>query len=115
MEDKSISSLKKRYSYYNKIQNSKGLNEAQQKKFDIIKQQLGDNIPKQRNHNISDEERKENRKKYYETHREHIKEYSRQWNQKNKNKVAEYNKKSYQKRKDKGNVDELVKDIVDKE
>ena len=65
-----------------------------------MKEQLGnDNIPRSRHAKLSDEEKKENRRKYYENHKEQLKSYSKSWNQKNKDKVAEYNKKNYLKKK----------------
>lgn len=96
-----ITSLKKRYSYYKKILDTKGeLNEAQKKAFDEVKAQLGeDNIPKPRHGKLSDEEKKENRRKYYQEHKEEIKNYSAEWNKKNRDKVAAYNKKSYELKK----------------
>ena len=99
MSEINIQSLKKKYSYYNKILNDKGLNDKQKKIYDDIINQLGDNIPKHRKSKLTDEERKANRKKYYESHKEQIKEYSTSWNKKNKDKVAAYNKASYQKKK----------------
>ena len=96
-----IGSLKKRYSYYRKILDTKGeLNEVQKKAFDEVKAQLGkDNIPKQRHDKLSDEEKKENRRKYYQEHKESIKTYSAEWNKKNRDKVAAYNKASYERKK----------------
>lgn len=100
MSDKTLISLKKRYSYYNKILSVKGeLNENQKKAFDEVKAQLGDNLPKQRHGKLSDEEKKENRRKYYQEHKESIKSYSAEWNKKNRDKVAAYNKKSYERKK----------------
>ena len=95
-----VSSLKKRYSYYKKIMDTKGnLNEIQKKAFDEVKEQLGDNIPKPRRGKLSDEEKKENRRKYYQEHKESIKNYSAEWNKKNRDKVAAYNKASYERKK----------------
>lgn len=101
-----LASLKKRYSYYKKILDTKGeLNETQKKIFDGIKEQLGDNIPKSRHGKLSDEEKKENRRKYYQEHKEEIKTYSAEWNKKNRDKVAAYNKASYERKKAKKDVE----------
>ena len=111
----SLPCLKKRYTYYNNILKNKGsLTESQQKVFEHVKQQLGDNIPKTRRSPLTDEERKESRRNYYQAHKEQIKEYSKQWNQKNRDKVAEYNKRCYDKKKTKRiNVDDVVTELVE--
>lgn len=102
MTDNKLGQLKKRYSYYKKILDVKGeLSETQQKTFNEIKEQLGDNIPKSRHSKLSDEEKKENRRKYYQEHKEEIKAHSAEWNKKNRDKVAAYNKASYERRKNK--------------
>lgn len=102
MSDKALSSLKKRYSYYKKILDNKGeLNESQKKVFDEVKEQLGDNLPKPRHGKLSDEEKKENRRKYYQEHKEVIKAYNAEWNKKNRDKVAAYNKACYERKKTK--------------
>ena len=99
-ESINVSSLKKRYSYYKKIMDTKGeLNEIQKKAFEEVKAQLGDNLPKPRRGKLSDEEKKENRRKYYQEHKESIKTYSAEWNKKNRDKVAAYNKASYERKK----------------
>ena len=101
-----IQKLKKRYSYYKRILDTKqSLTESQQKAFDEITQLLGDNLPKKRTSRMTDEERKTKRKEYYQKNKETIIEHNTQWNKSNKDKVAEYNKKSYNKRTKK--VDEV--------
>ena len=95
-----ITSLKKKYSYYKRILTNKGsLTEAQQQTFNSIIASLGDNIPKQRQSKLTDEQRKANRREYYNKHKEQLKQYSKEWNKNNRAKVAEYNKRSYEKKK----------------
>lgn len=88
--------LKKRYGYYRKILETKGtLSERQEKTFNQLKLQLGEgNIPKTRRSKLTEEERENYKKKYYQDHREQIVEYNKQWNKKNREKVAEYKRKS---------------------
>ena len=95
-----VSILKKRYSYYKRILDSKGeLTDVQKRAFEEVKELLGDNIPKPRHSKLTDEERRENRRKYYQAHKEAIKNYSAEWNKKNRDKVAAYNKASYERKK----------------
>ena len=88
--------LKKRYGYYRKMLETKGtLSERQEKAFNQLKLQLGEeNIPKTRRSKLTEEERENYKKKYYQDHREQIVEYNKQWNKKNREKVAEYKRKS---------------------
>lgn len=96
----SLHSLKKRYSYYKHIlETKKALNERQQKAYDDLLKILGDNLPQTRNAKLTDEERKMKRREYYNNHKEQIIAYSSTWNKNNKERVAQYNRKSYEKRK----------------
>lgn len=97
----SVTNLKKRYSYYKRLEETKGsLKEKQQIAFDAIKEQLGDDLPKERKTTkMTEEEKKAKRREYYLNHKEQIVNYAKTWNKNNKEKVSVYNKKAYQKKK----------------
>ena len=93
--------LKKRYSYYKRILDTRGtLNEQQQKIFDELHEQLGDYTPR-RTQVMTEDERKKRRQEYYKKNREQIIEYSKQWNKAHRDKVSDYNKRAYEKSKTK--------------
>lgn len=120
----SMTNLKKKYSYYKRIEETKGaLKPKQQKAFDLVKEQLGNDLPKERKRAKSTEdEKKAKRREYYLNHKEQIINYAKTWNKNNKDKVSGYNKKAYEKKKNmaKSNeshettIDEIINEIVEK-
>lgn len=112
----SITNLKKRYSYYKRLEETNGsLKEKQQIAFDAIKEQLGDDLPKERKTTkMTEEEKKAKRREYYLNHKEQIVNYAKTWNKNNKEKVSVYNKKAYQKKKAEGLKSEMKQNMASK-
>lgn len=118
----SIANLKKRYSYYKRLEETNGsLKEKQQIAFNAIKEQLGDDLPKERKTTkMTEEEKKAKRREYYLNHKEQIVNYAKTWNKNNKEKVSVYNKKAYQKKKAEGlkpevkqnNIEEVINELT---
>lgn len=97
-----IAKLKRSYRYYKKLVDENTASNEQIDRFNKVKEQLGENAPKQRvkSQVLSDEEKKQRRHDYYVKNREKIIEYTKKWNKTHQDKVAEYNKKSYDEKKD---------------